>query len=105
MRQSADVGEPKPLSTGFWRSLFKKRAGAPPLTDPLHCDVPLLRHAEIAAAYTGQRVAGDFYEFLRVGRSRMLFVLLDIAGLRADTREILIAVQKKFRTFAPVLFA
>ena len=24
----------------------------------------------------------------------MLFVLLDIAGLRADTREILIAVQK-----------
>jgi sigma-B regulation protein RsbU (phosphoserine phosphatase) len=104
MTQSADVGEPKPLSTGFWRSLFKKRAGAPLLTDPLHCDVPLLRHAEIAAAYTGQRIAGDFYEFLRVGRSRMLFVLLDVAGLRADTREILIAVQKKFRTLAPVLF-
>ena len=98
-------GEPKPLSTGFWRSLFKKREAAPPLTDPLHCDVPRLRHAEIAAADTGQRVAGDFYEFLRIGRSRMLFVLLDIAGLRADTREILIAVQKKFRTLAPVLFA
>jgi hypothetical protein len=31
----------------------------------------------------------------------MLFVLLDIAGLRADTREILIAVQKTFRTLAP----
>ena len=50
-------------------------------------------------------MAGDFYEFLRVGRSRMLFVLLDIAGLRADTREILIAVQKTFRTLAPALFA
>jgi serine phosphatase RsbU (regulator of sigma subunit) len=35
----------------------------------------------------------------------MLFVLLDIAGLRADTREILIAVQKTFRTLAPKLFA
>ena len=33
----------------------------------------------------------------------MLFVLLDIAGLRADTREILIAVQKTFRTLAPEL--
>ena len=54
--------------------------------------------------YTGQRVAGDFYEFLRVGPSRMLFVLLDIAGLRADTRVVLIAVQKAFRTLAPEFF-
>ena len=105
MTQKANVGEAKPLSTGFWRSLFTERQGAPPLTDPIHCDAPVLRHAEIAAVYTGQRVAGDFYEFLRVGPSRMLFVLLDIAGLRADTREILIAVQKRFRILAPILFA
>jgi serine phosphatase RsbU (regulator of sigma subunit) len=110
MTQKTDVAEPKPLSTGFWQSLLRSfalgpGAAAPPLTDPLHCDAPALRHAEIAAVYTGQRVAGDFYEFLRVGPSRMLFVLLDIAGLRADTREILIAVQKTFRTLAPVLFA
>jgi phosphoserine phosphatase RsbU/P len=65
----------------------------------------VLRHAEIAAVYSGQRVAGDFYEFLRVGPARMLFVLLDIAGLRADTREILIAVQKTFRTLAPELLS
>lgn len=65
----------------------------------------MLRHAEIAAVYTGQRVAGDFYEFLRVGPSRMLFVLLDVAGLRAETRDILIDVQKTFRALAPLLFA
>ena len=35
----------------------------------------------------------------------MLFVLLDIAGLRADTREILIAVQKTFRRLAPELLS
>jgi serine phosphatase RsbU (regulator of sigma subunit) len=64
-----------------------------------------LRHAEITAVYTGQRVAGDFYEFLRVGPSRMLFVLLDMAGMRADNREILVAVQKTFRTLAPQLFS
>src|ERR1039457_7187501 len=115
MTRKPEAGELKPAPTPSWGSLLwrsviwpsalKERACAPPLTDPLHCDVPLLRHSEIAAAYTGQRIAGDFYEFLRVGRSRMLFVLLDVAGLRADTREILIAVQKKFRTLAPVLFA
>jgi serine phosphatase RsbU (regulator of sigma subunit) len=101
----AQVGELKLPSTGFWRSLFKLDEVAAPLADPLRCDAPVLRHAEIAAVYSGQRVAGDFYEFLRVGPSRMLFVLLDIAGLRADTREILIAVQKTFRTLAPELLS
>lgn len=89
----------------FWRSLLKAPEVVPLPTDPLHCDAPVLRNAEIAAVYTGQRIAGDFYEFLRVGPSRMLFVLLDIAGARADTREILIEVQKTFRTLAPKLFA
>ena len=111
MTQRADVGELDSPTTRFWRSLFtnKDREVAPLpidlLHDPLHCDAPVLRHSEIAAVYTGQRVAGDFYEFLRVGPSRMLFVLLDMAGLRADTREILIAVQRTFRTLAPRLFA
>ena len=105
MNERANAREGKPPSAGFWRSLFKQREVVPPPAEPLHCDTPMLRHAEIAAIYTGQRVAGDFYEFLRVGPSRMLFVLLDIAGLRADTREILIAVQKTFRTLAPQLFA
>jgi sigma-B regulation protein RsbU (phosphoserine phosphatase) len=95
----------KPPSAPFWRLLFKERGVTPALIDPLHCDAPALRRAEIAAVYSGQRVGGDFYEFLRVGPSRMLFVLLDIAGLRADTREILIAVQRKFQTLAPELFA
>ncbi|MFY9562077.1 MAG: PP2C family protein-serine/threonine phosphatase [Terriglobales bacterium] len=90
----------------LFRRFFRKRAPAPPvLTDPLHSDVPALRQAEIAAIYHGQRVAGDFYEFLRVGASRVLFGLFDIAGRREDTREILIAAQRTFRTLAPELFA
>ena len=67
--------------------------------------MPLLRCAEIAAVYHNQRVAGDFYEFLRVGPSRVLFGLFDLAGRREDTREILIAAQNTFRTLAPKLFA
>ena len=114
MNRESTVHRRKSSSKQFLRSLLRPSwlrgtlsahpKGAPP-TDPLHCDAPVLRDAEITAVYSGERVAGDFYEFLRVGPSRMLFVLLDIAGLRADTREILITVQKTFRTVAPQLFA
>jgi serine phosphatase RsbU (regulator of sigma subunit) len=86
-------------------SVFGHRANVIDPAEPLHCDTPVLRHAEIAAIYLGQRIAGDFYEFLRVGTSRLLFVLLDIAGLRTDNRPTLIALQKTFRTRAPQLFA
>jgi hypothetical protein len=103
MTQRADVGEISSPTTRFWRSLFTTgdREVAPRPTDPLHCDAPVLRNAEIAAVYTGQRVTGDFYEFLRVGPSRMLFVLLDIAGLRADTLEILIACRRRSEPLRP----
>jgi serine phosphatase RsbU (regulator of sigma subunit) len=86
--------------------LFFDPAGASPAlpADPLHADVPALRHAEIAAVYHGQRVAGDFYELLRAGPSRVLFGLFDIAGRREGTRQILIAAQTTFRTLAPQLF-
>src|SRR6266576_2843366 len=87
------------------RFFFDARSATPPLpADPLHADVPVLRHAEIAAIYHGQRVAGDFYEFLRVGPARVLFGLFDIAGRREDTRQILIAAQDTLRTLAPPIF-
>ena len=54
--------------------------------------------------YHNQRVAGDFYEFLRVGPSRVLFGLFDLAGRREDTREILIAAQNTFRILRPGTF-
>ena len=87
------------------RSLFRRRATALQPADPRHSDVPLLRSAEIAAVYHSQRVAGDFYEFRRVGPSRVLFGLFDLAGRREDTREILIAAQNTFRILARKLFA
>jgi phosphoserine phosphatase RsbU/P len=90
---------------GFVRSLFKRRETALPHGDPWHSEVPVLRRAEVAAVYHSQRVAGDFYEFLRVGPSRVLFGLFDVAGRREDTRAILIAAQNTFRTLAPNLFA
>ena len=88
-------------SKGLLRGFFKQQS---PPADPLHCDVPALRNAEIACVYYAQRIAGDFYEFLRVGPSRMIFALLDIAGRRAETRDVLIAAQETFRKRAPKIF-
>jgi serine phosphatase RsbU (regulator of sigma subunit) len=75
-----------------------------PPSEPVRSDTPNLREAEIAAVYYDHRMAGDFYEFLRVGKSRLLFALLDMAGRRSDTREVLIDAQNTFRTLSPRLF-
>lgn len=101
------IVSPRALTSPFLyriRDLFKPSRARPPLEiGPLHCDVPALHRAEIAAIYYGQRVAGDFYEFLRVSPSRVLFGLFDMAGRREDTREILTAAQATVRTHAPRL--
>ncbi len=61
--------------------------------------------AEIAATTYGKRVAGDFYDSLRVGPERILFGLLDVAGRRESNQQILSAAQKIFRTLGPELFS
>lgn len=100
-RRTDSVSAPKPVS--LWRVLFRQED--PPLPPvPLHCAVPSLRDAEITAVYYDHRMGGDFYEFLRVGPSRVLFTLLDMAGRHSDIRGTLTAAQNTFRTLAPRLF-
>src|SRR6266705_43280 len=101
---STEVEAVRKSSMRHWRRLFRQEVRPAP-HDPIHCDVPTLRGAEVAALYYDQRRAGDFYEFLRVARSRMLFALLDMAGRRADTRDLLRAAQKTFRETATQRFA
>jgi serine phosphatase RsbU (regulator of sigma subunit) len=86
-------------------TLFRKRklptADRP---EPTRAEVPELRGAEIAAIFYGHRIGGDYYDFLRVPGGRLLFVLLDVAGRRDDTCEILCAAQETFRTSGAELF-
>ncbi len=58
----------------------------------------------MAAVFYGKRVAGDFYDALRVSPERILFGLLDVAGRREDNRGILSAAQKIFRDLGISLF-
>jgi serine phosphatase RsbU (regulator of sigma subunit) len=66
---------------------------------------PTILGAEIAATTYGARVAGDFYDSLRVGPERILFGLLDVAGRRETNHVILAAAQKIFRAVGLELFS
>jgi len=86
------------------RLRFKSAAAAAPAPEPLHADTPELTGANLAAVYYGQRMAGDFYDFLRVSRNRVMFGLLDVAGRHRDAVTVLSATQQVFRTRAAELF-
>lgn len=67
--------------------------------------VPELQDAQLAAVYYDQRMGGDGYDFLRVSPTRVLFVLLDVAGRIAENREIVSGAQGAFRSIGAKLFA
>src|SRR4051794_28731119 len=88
------------------RSLFQSRDSDPPVTvEPLPTVFPKIEGADIAAVFVGTRVAGDFYDSVRVSPERVLIGLLDVAGRREDNRNILSAAQEIFRNFGTELFS
>jgi len=76
-----------------------------PIRDPVHAEVPELQRASLAAVYYGQRLGGDFYDFLRVSPNRVLFGLLDVAGLLEENRDIVAAAKNTFRSVGTELFS
>ena len=77
----------------------------PPQVEPVPTVFPKIDGADIAAVFVGKRVAGDFYDSIRVSPERVLIGLLDVAGRRDENRNLLIASQEIFRTFGSELFA
>jgi phosphoserine phosphatase RsbU/P len=80
------------------KSLLKRRKNKQKhAIEPVGAAFPVLRDAEIAAAFAGARSGGDFYDSFRVSPSRVLFGLLDVAGRREQNQEIFDAAQQIFR--------
>jgi serine phosphatase RsbU (regulator of sigma subunit) len=87
-------------------ALFQSRIPeVAPVVEPVPGEFPKIVGAEIAATTYGKRVAGDFYDSLRVSPDRILFGLLDIAGRRESNQPILSAATTIFRTLGTELFA
>jgi serine phosphatase RsbU (regulator of sigma subunit) len=64
-------------------------------------ELPVLAGADIAGLVDGQRVGGDFYQFARANRERVVFGLLDVAGRAAENRGIVEAARATFQCKAP----
>lgn len=87
-------------------SFFQSRAAATPaLIEPVPTIFPKIDTADTAAVFAGKRVAGDFYDSVRVSSERVLIGLLDVAGRREQNRHLLIAAQEIFRQAGPELFS
>ena len=79
--------------------LFRRRMrSTKPGVELVRAEAPKLNGAEIAAVFYGQRIAGDYYDFLRVNAGRVLFALMDVAGRRENSRQVLCGAQNTFRT-------
>jgi len=88
------------------RSLFHSNAPGPaPAAEPVPTVFPRIEGADIAAVFVGKRVAGDFYDSIRVSPERVLFGLLDVAGRREDNRGLLVTAQEIFRNLGTELFS
>jgi serine phosphatase RsbU (regulator of sigma subunit) len=88
------------------RAIFNFGKSRPvPALEAVQAQAPQLREAELAAIYYGQRVGGDFYDFVRVSPDRVLFGLLDVAGRLEENHSIVSAAQDTFRTLGTDLFA
>jgi hypothetical protein len=81
-----------------------RRKPLPAIRYPVQAEVPKLQEADLAAVYYGQRMGGDFYDFLRVSPTRILFGLLDVAGQLEENHAIVNAAQKTFRGLGCELF-
>ena len=84
---------------------FKKRVKSVQKSEPDVIAVPRMNAAEMAAVYHGERMGGDFYDFLRVTPHLVLFGLLDVAGRHQENQGIVAAAQATFRDLGTDLFS
>jgi serine phosphatase RsbU (regulator of sigma subunit) len=81
---------------------FGASAVPQPLKQPKPAQLPDLKSAEVAALYRMARSGGDYFDFIAIG-SKLLFILMDIAGKREQALSIAAAVQEKLQVRAPQL--
>ena len=79
---------------------FVSKSSGRSLRQPARSPLPENANIQLGAAYRGARVGGDFFDFARSGDTRLLLLLLDIAGKRDEALDIAAAVQDVFRASA-----
>ena len=70
---------------------------------PLPTALPAVKELDLHARYHSSRTGGDFYDAVAAG-PHVVFLLTDIAGVRAEAHNIAAAIQDTFRPRVPQLF-
>jgi serine phosphatase RsbU (regulator of sigma subunit) len=84
---------------------FRSHAPVRELRKPAPAKFPDLPTLRVGALYRGARVGGDYFDFILAGSSRLLVLLLDIAGKREEALHIAAAVQDVFHGCADLFYA
>jgi serine phosphatase RsbU (regulator of sigma subunit) len=84
---------------------FRSQAPARELRKPAPAKFPELPSLRVDALYRGARVGGDFFDFIQAGSTRMLVLLLDIAGKREEALHIAAIIQDVFHGATDLFYA
>lgn len=76
---------------------FQPAAQQTELRNPKPFPFPKLPTVDLAAQYKAARVGGDFFDVMHVAKTKLLFVLMDIAGKRETALHVAAAAQDVFR--------
>jgi serine phosphatase RsbU (regulator of sigma subunit) len=71
---------------------------------PCPADLTKLEGLDLVARYHAARRGGDFFDVLAIGQ-RVIFLLMDISGTRAEAQALAVDVQTAFHRCTPDLFA
>jgi len=87
------------------RLFFEREAQKSNLRIPRPSVLPDRADLSVSARYRGSRIGGDYYDFLPVSDTRMVFLLSDVAGKRAEALNVAAAVQDAMHERAPELLS
>jgi phosphoserine phosphatase RsbU/P len=93
------------ITTFPMRFSFQREPDATAPDPPTPAEFPPLSGADIAGMVRGNNAGGDFYDFLRANRCRVVFGLLDVAGKREENHEIVEAARQTFQELGKNKFA
>lgn len=77
---------------------------APAARTPAPLVLPVMDSVRVDLQYHQARSGGDFFDAFTIDASRLVFLLMDIAGRRVGAMELAASAQDDFRRRAPELF-
>jgi len=87
------------------RLFFEREAPKQNLRIPRPSIIPDRADLSVSAVYQGSRIGGDYYDFLPLSDTRIVFLLSDVAGKRDEALNIAAAVQDAMHERAPELLS